>query len=114
VVKTRVSVRVDTRLLDKIIRQLPGALEDVLDVAAFNVEKKAKFRVPVDTGATKNSIAVSKPSRHSRSIGPSTSYAPPLEFGTARISARPFMIPALESEKRLFIRAVEAMTRRVV
>ena len=74
-------------------------LEEVVFIAARNIEKKAKAIVPVDTGATKNSIFVDPgvPAMEQR-IGPTTYYAPFIEFGTRHWAGVPFMIPSAESE----------------
>lgn len=101
------SVTVDTKGLDKLVKGLEPELVKVVQIAAFNVERRSKDLVPVDTGATKNSIAA----RFSRGgleaeIGPTTEYAPFIEFGTTRMAARPFMTPALEAERKPFITAV--------
>ena len=106
-------IRIDRRILDRLRRGLPSEFEDVLDVAAHNIESKAKDRVPVDTGATKNSIIVTKPRRLQRRIGPSTQYAPYLELGTHRMPARPFLIPALMSEKPKLESAAVQMIKRL-
>ena len=82
-----------------------GMLKDVLQIAARNIEKDAKQRMhdwpAVDTGATVNSIAPRPADREGLAwrIGPTTDYAPFIEFGTVRMRARPFMVPAAEQEK---------------
>ena len=82
-------------------------IKTVVQIAARNIEKDAKQRMTdwpaVDTGDTRGSIFVDPgtPS-FSQRIGPTTEYAPFIEFGTSRMSARPFMIPALEKEAPRF------------
>ena len=105
-------VIIERRKLDALIATVPAQLEALLEIAARNIELKAKDRVPVDTGATKNSIIVTKPRNFQRRIGPSTKYAPYLEFGTHRMPARPFLVPALKSEEPKLQSAVAAMIRR--
>jgi HK97 gp10 family phage protein len=78
--------------------QFRSRLEDLVQLVARNVEKRAKDVVPVDTGATKNSIYVDLDGLSAR-VGPTTEYSPFLEFGTVHMSARPFMIPSLEAER---------------
>jgi HK97 gp10 family phage protein len=73
-------------------------LEDLVELVARNVEKRAKDVVPVDTGATKSSIFVDRKGL-SATVGPTTEYAPFLEFGTVHMSARAFMTPSLEAER---------------
>ena len=102
-----ITVRVDTRVLDQLTGALKGRLRDVVQVAARNIEVRSKKLVPVDTGATRASITptISEDGLEAR-IGPTTLYAPYLEFGTARMEARPFMRPALEQERAAFLAAV--------
>ena len=105
-------VTVDTRGLERAVAQMRPKLRQVIQIAARNVEAEAKRRVPVDTGATRNSIAVTTESDGlGASIGPSTEYSAYLEFGTSRMAARPYMRPALEKERGPFIAAVTATLR---
>ena len=106
-------VTVDTQGLERFIEQARPVLEKVVLSAGHNVEAGAKERVPVDTGATKNSIKVTSiDDGLGASIGPSTSYAPFLEFGTHKMAARPYMRPALEHERKPFEEAVIAALKQ--
>ena len=106
------NAKIDTAGLRKIQDAIPGRLRDVLRLAAFNIERRAKEKVPVDTGATRASITPDfSDLRDFRvTIGASTEYAPFLEFGTASRAARPFMTPALEEETGDFLNAVGQVT----
>lgn len=66
---------------------------------ALDVVATAQQLVPVDTGATKNSIGwdrADEPDILAVEIGPTTEYAPHLEFGTSRMAPHAFMGPALD------------------
>jgi HK97 gp10 family phage protein len=70
---------------------------------AFDIVGTAQTFVPVDTGATKNSIhATSGDARPlgagslAANIGPTTEYAPHLEFGTVNMAPHAFMGPAAD------------------
>lgn len=52
------SIQVDLTKLGRLTKELRPRLEDVVAVAAHNIERHAKDLVPVDTGATKSSIYV--------------------------------------------------------
>ena len=55
--------------------------------------------------------------RFQRRIGPTTEYAPYLEFGTGRglhPAGRPFVIPALQLEEKAFIEAVAQTYKQVI
>ena len=108
------SIKIDDKRLKRYIKEKPDEIKDVIKVAAFNIEKDGKRRVVVDTGATKSSIAVTfEDDGFSAEIGPTTEYAPHIEFGTSKMAARPFMIPALESERKPFLAAIEARLKKV-
>lgn len=73
-----------------------------------DIEATAKTLVPVDTGATKNSIGVDVyDDRIGGEVGPTTHYAPYLENGTARMAPRPFMDPAGRKHIPDWVRAIE-------
>ena len=88
--------------LDPRWREVEDKVEAVLKIAAFAVERKGKEKSPVDTGANRDSIFVAEVDdiggAPAYRIGPTTEYGPFLEFGTSKMPARPYMIPALEAE----------------
>ena len=88
-------------------------LEKAVLIAVRNVETGAKQDVPVDTGATRNSIMATQISRFEWMIGASTYYAPFLEFGTVHMTARPFMNTNLEKERPRFLEAVRQITKDI-
>ncbi len=103
-----VTVKVEDAKLKALSASLLSQLKDVVAIAAHNIERRGKEKVPVDTGATRNSIQPEfRDNGLSARIGPSTWYAPFLEFGTRFRAARPFMLPALEAERASFIKAVQ-------
>lgn len=54
----------------------------------------------VDTGALRAGIITETPSKHRARIISQAEYGPYLEFGTARMGARPFMMPMAEWLRR--------------
>lgn len=112
-------VKLDKRKLEQLIRAEPGRAEDALDAAAFEGQRlvvqsfgtgpagrtyrrggvthvaSAPGNPPnVDVGALKNAINVQRRGALTRSINTGgVAYAFYLEFGTRRLSARPFMMP---------------------
>ncbi len=100
--------------LDNLIDNSNKELAKVVRFFAFRVERGGKQRVRVDTGATKNSIEPTfMDGGLTALIGPTTEYAPHIEFGTRFMAASPFMIPALEAERRPFIAAVGQTIQRL-
>ena len=106
-----VDVKVDMSKFAKAVEKYPDKIKEVVQIAARNIEKNSKMLITdlgaVDTGATRNSIFVSPgtPS-FSQQIGPTTEYAPFIEFGTRFMPARAYMIPALEQERIRFMQAI--------
>tara|TARA_R110000751_G_scaffold56166_1_gene120105 strand:+ start:1074 stop:1484 length:411 start_codon:yes stop_codon:yes gene_type:complete len=93
-------------------RELENKIKMATEIAARHVETDGKRRIAewpaVDTGATMNSINARRDDAEGLSwkIGPSTEYAPFIEYGTVYMRARPFMTPALESEGPRFVEAM--------
>lgn len=97
-----VDVKVEIRTNPKLL-QVKNTVEDLVQIAARNIETRAKRDSPYKTGATRNSIEAREAKelgmgKMAWRIGPTTHYAPFLEFGTRYMSARPFLIPAIEAE----------------
>lgn len=121
---------VDTRVLDGIVRNLNGNRKKIARKFAFMVEARAKLSSPVDTGALRNSIytatqdddnyAVASASARQANpdvltephpgpsggvlavVGPCVDYAEYQEFGTNKMAAQPYLIPAVEEVSRAF------------
>ena len=91
--------------------QVEELLAQATQIAARNIERTSKEACPVDTGATRNSIQARETGRLEWTIGPSTHYAPHLEFGTVHMAAQPFMIPNAEKERPRFVEAVRQITQ---
>ena len=91
-------------------KRIADDLAKVTQIAARNIETGAKRDVPVDTGATRNSISANELGRFEWSVGPTTFYAPFLEFGTVYMIARPFMNTNAEKERPRFVEAVRQIT----
>lgn len=112
------SVDIDTRRLNNIIRNANGRASKIVRSIAFAIEAKAKMKAPVDTGALRASIYtkvkggdgglpdVPNPDAMRADfdapteelvahVGPSVEYAVAQEFGTARTAAQPYLIPAV-------------------
>ncbi len=116
---------IDTDRLNQILENLPGNRDQNVRAVAFAIERKAKVKAPLDTGALRNSIyvrtskgafsdgqpiaglpdVVGNPVREElpqvnegeAAIGPSVEYGIWLELGTGRMSARPYLGPAVNS-----------------
>lgn len=112
-----VTVMLDTRELDRISAGLNKNTQQIIEGAAFEVERMAKQMAPIDTGALRNSIYTATRSDnrapnplHGESVSPIPSpsgnifavvgagvdYAIFVELGTHRMADQPFLSPSVE------------------
>lgn len=111
------SVTVDTSRLNRILRSCDGDMADVIATVAFAIEREAKVRAPVDTGALRASIYTKlkqgghQPTQREGAVyvdlpdpeseleaivGPTVEYGIWQELGTNRMAAQPYLTPAVE------------------
>ena len=110
-VESKIEVKLNPRW-----KEVRRALADVTQIAARNVETKAKEKCPYDTGATRDSIEARDISRERMiewTVGPTTFYAPFLEYGTSKMAARPYLTPAIEKERPRLTKAIEEILERL-
>jgi HK97 gp10 family phage protein len=93
--------------------RIPAQASAVARKSGLDIEARAKQTVPVDTGATKNSIGMDVDEVNGESVevtvGPQTWYAPLLEAGTERMPPRPFMGSAFDAVEPGFVAAIAAI-----
>lgn len=78
---------------ERVERMLPQKM-------AQDAETYAKLEVPVDTGALKNSIIAEPENRTTWILHDGMQYGIHVEFGTTRMSAHPFFLPAVMRVKQ--------------
>ena len=76
--------------------------------AAHDIEAQAITRAPVDTGLLKNSIRAEGSGLAWRVVSP-VGYSVFLEFGTTRMAAQPYMLPALEMVRPALLSALRGL-----
>ena len=108
VFETKVEITLDPRW-----RQIGSQLEDVIQIAARNIEGRSKQLVPRDTGATLNSIQARPQGPMEWRVGPTTDYAPFLECGTVYMKERPYMVPSAEHERPRVTKAVAELVKKL-
>lgn len=81
---------------DTIKQASAEAIERALEAIGLQAEGYAKMLCPVDTGRLRNSITHEvKPSEQAVYVGTNVEYAAYVEFGTSRMSAQPYLQPAV-------------------
>ena len=110
-----------SNLEEKLNRALAEALEEI----AEKIRDDAKNLAPVDTGALRKSIRVEKEGKLQFSVvaggggvvnpktGREVDYAGFVEFGTRRMSPKPYMQPALERNRAEILRIVKDKVLKV-
>ena len=82
--------------------------ETILSIVARKIAASARQIVPVDTGALKSSIEIRQESLKAH-IGSDLHYAGYVEAGTSKMSAQPYLRPALMGNLHKIKRAFEAV-----
>lgn len=73
-----------------------AAKNKALEIIGGKAESYAKKLCPVDTGRLRNSITHQQYDENTEVIGTNVEYAPYVELGTTRMTARPYLRPAAE------------------
>lgn len=100
------SVKVTKRnRIPELRRSLRPRAEAIINARALQIASIARQLCPVDTGALRDSIAIETYAGHRPGFGTAKRivvgqfYAPFVEFGTSRMAAQPFLMPAFEAVK---------------
>jgi len=76
-----------------------AAVGDAVREAAMMIERDAKINVPVDTGRLRASIGAEEKTPLLFVVGTNVEYAAPVEFGTSKMAAQPYLEPAVENAR---------------
>jgi HK97 gp10 family phage protein len=97
----------DTSVLDRITAEMKPKAMMLVNKYGMAITGEAASNAPLDTGALRNSIlsesAMSDELTFTVSDG--VEYGVYQEFGTSKMAAQPFMIPAIEAWKERFLNA---------
>jgi len=120
---------IDTKEVDRVAAALGKNRDAIIRIMGFDIESEAKQNAPVDTSALENShytethegntfqaassaakgmnpkvntIQHPKPDEGFVNVGPCVDYAMPVEFGTSKMAAQPYLVPAAESVSQKF------------
>jgi HK97 gp10 family phage protein len=103
------SVEFTSRIPELMIALEGATREGVRDVAQA-IADEARANAPVRTGALRDSIEMTVVSDEAAQVSVGVDYGVYQEFGTSKMSAQPFLTPAVESVRA---RAGEIIARRV-
>jgi hypothetical protein len=94
--------------IPQIIRRVESQVDGVNQQSAQRIARDARGRVPVRTGRTRDSIRAqrAKGGGWEAVVGFPGQF---IERGTARVAARPFMMPAAEAERAAHRKAIKAL-----
>jgi HK97 gp10 family phage protein len=92
----------------KITKAATNNIEQALINSALVVERDAKINAPVDTGRLRSSISHRDDNFGSNNpaveIFTDLEYAPFVEYGTSKQSAKPFLFPAYNNNKQKILK----------
>ena len=100
------SVKFKVKGVDRMVRLIANkgkqsqvATNRELDLSSKRIERIAKTKAPVDTGALKNTIFSAKAGNLTYKVTAPQHYAIYVEKGTRKMRAQPFLQPALDTER---------------
>lgn len=124
----------------ELAEQYDQTINKLVRAAAFKIERGAKQRAAVDTGAMRASIyvrtedtsdygktglkalgrnkdvflfpEVEQPTHNEALIAVGVSYGIFVEYGTSKMAAQPFMTPAYEAERQPFLNAIHKLIEK--
>ena len=89
-------IEVANNHIDECLELLASAKAKVIEEWGLIAEGYAKMNCPVDTGRLRNSISHGKEGDDTMVVGTNVEYAPYVELGTSRMSAQPYLAPAID------------------
>lgn len=81
------------------LSEIAKAKARALEICGGTAERYAKQYCPVDTGNLRNSIAHEQRDENTEAVGTNVQYAPYVELGTRKMTARPYLRPAVEGHR---------------
>lgn len=112
-------VRSLARNLDLTQAGIRRKASQVVRKSAFAIERNAKVRAPVDTGALRSSINTSLfghgltgDSPIGAEVGPEVHYGQFVELGTARMAPQPYLGPAFDEVEPSFVAALDDLAQQ--
>lgn len=88
--------------IPQVRKEVEEGLARAVAETAFAIEGNAKMLAPVDTGFLRNSINAESQSRLTWFVNVGAHYGIHQEFGTYKMAAQPFLLPAANRQRPLF------------
>lgn len=107
------TIEIKTNKLPGMASALNRRVAEICESAAFACEAQAKVNAPVDTGTLRNSIQAEPERPQSWIVAPHTDYAVFVELGTGRQHAQPYLTPAAELVRPIFIGQMQAVPSEI-
>ncbi len=98
--------------LKTLVSAVEGIGAGAVHAAAEQCAGIARGLVPVDTGALKGSIGVVSGGRYASSVVASAPHAAMVEYGTSKMAAQPYMLPAAQRTAEIFFENARAEAQR--
>lgn len=98
---TEVTFRLDQAAVERLLTGREGPVARQLAAAGARIERRAKHLCPVDTGRLRSSITHATFSENGalvEHVGTDVEYAAYVELGTSKMTAQPYLRPALAAE----------------
>ena len=89
-------------------RKINQAIRAALTICGGTAEAYAKAACPVRTGVLRNSIAHEPKSATEEAVGTGVEYAPYVELGTCKMSAQPYLRPAVENHQAEYANIIKS------
>lgn len=113
------SIKFKVRGVDQMVRLIANkgkkariATDRELDLSSKRIERMAKVKVTVDTGALKNTIFSAKAGNLTYKVTAPQHYAIYVEKGTRKMRAQPYLKPALDAERPKLISNLRKLYER--
>lgn len=113
------SIKFKVRGVDQMVRLIANkgkkariATNRELDLSSKRIERMAKVKALVDTGALKNSIFSAKAGNLTYKVTAPQHYAIYVEKGTRKMRAQPYLKPALDAERPKLISNLRKLYER--
>lgn len=92
-----------------VLTEMDKAKAQALEVIGGKAESYAKKACPKDTGRLQNSITHAQFDENTEVIGTNVEYAPYVELGTMKMSAKPFLRPAAENHTAEYTAVIKSI-----